>query len=124
MVKALKCLCAVALFAPAIAFAAKFPVRPMVFDGSESQKAKVVEFITKNVYDQYCTRVDMCQESTLRRLERKELEAFKALTHAENRKILDQVISDYCDKIDMCTFTTIKRMYDKNLSASQQKLTW
>ncbi|MNR46887.1 hypothetical protein D3C85_1659170 [compost metagenome] len=60
----------------------------------------------------------------LRRMEQKDLEAFKLLTKAENRKVLDQAISDYCSNLDMCNYAMIQRMYEKNLAASKQKLSW
>jgi hypothetical protein len=124
MLKTLRSLFAVALFAPALAFAGQLPVHPMDFDGSEAQKTVVIDYITKNVYKQYCTGINMCQESMLRRMEQKDLDAFKLLTKAENRKVLDQAISDYCSNLDMCNYAMIQRMYEKNLAASKQKLSW
>lgn len=55
----------------------------MDFDGSEAQKTMVINYITKNVYKQYCTGINMCQESMLRRMEQKDLDAFKLLTKAD-----------------------------------------
>ena len=124
MLKTIRGLLAVTLFIPALAGAGQIPVHPMDFDGSEEQKTLVIKYITKHVYDQYCTGINMCQESTLRRMEQKDLDAFKSLTRAENRKVLDQAITDFCKTIDMCSFATIQRMYEKNLAASKQKLSW
>lgn len=124
MFKTLRSLFTAAFFVPALAFATELPVHPMDFDGSEAQKTMVINYITKNVYKQYCTGINMCQESMLRRMEEKDLDAFKSLTKAENRKILDQAITDHCITLDMCSFSMIKRMYEKNLAASKQKLSW
>lgn len=122
MFKTLRSLFFAALCVPALASAGQIPIHPMDFDGSAEQKTVVIGYITKNVYSQYCTDRNMCQESMLRRMEQKDLDAFKLLTKAENRKVLDQAISDYCVSLDMCSFSMIQRMYEKNLSASKQKL--
>lgn len=124
MLKTIRGLLAVTLFIPVLAGAGQIPVHPMDFDGSEEQKALVINYITKHVYDQYCEGINMCQESMLRRMEQKDLDAFKYLTKAENRKVLDQAITDYCKTIDICSFSMIQRMYEKNLAASKQKLSW
>lgn len=124
MLKIVRRLLAVALFAPTVAIATTLPFHPMDFDGSEAQKAEVIEFITKVTKSQYCTNLNMCQDVTLRRMERANLDAFKKLTEAKNRKILDQVIDAYCTKLNNCNFIILERMYRRNLEASQQKLTW
>lgn len=101
-------------------------IHPMDFDGSDQQKAAVVEFIKKTVKKDYCeSGIDMCQESTLRMMEQQNLEAFKKATKATDRKIMDRVIKDYCNSgVDMCNYTTIQMMYEQNLQASQKKLEW
>ena len=67
----------------------------------------------------------MCQPTTLRMMEQQNLSAFKKLTKAQDRKVLDRVIKDYCDGgLDMCNYTTIEMMYQQNLKASGEQLTW
>ena len=124
MIKALRLFLATALCVPTLAFAAQPPIHPMDFDGSDQQKALVIDYITKNVYKQYCTGINMCQESMLRRMEEKDLEAFKGLTKVENRPILDRAIGDYCNTLDLCSYSMIQKMYEKNLAASKKKLSW
>lgn len=124
MLKIVRRFLAVALFVPTMAIATTLPFHPMDFDDSEAQKAQVIEFITKITKSQYCTNLNMCQDVTLRRMERANLEAFKTLTEAKNRKIFDQVIDAYCTRLNSCNFITLERMYRHNLEASQQKLTW
>lgn len=101
-------------------------VNPMDFDGSEAKKQEVLDFIQKRVKADYCDgAIDMCQESMLRMMEKQNLTAFKKLTQATDRKILNQVISDYCRSgIDMCNYETINMMYNQNLKASHEKLAW
>jgi hypothetical protein len=101
-------------------------IHPMDFDGSEEQKNNVIEIIKAQVKKDYCDgAVDMCQDTTLRRVEANNLEAFKEATHAKDRKIMDRVIKDYCQgAVAMCSYSTIWRVYQSNLEASQKKLGW
>lgn len=102
---------------------AKF-IHPMEFTGSEAQKNEVVSYIKARVNKDYCGTVDMCQEVMLRMMETENLEAFKRLTQAKDRKVLDRVIQDYCKTIDMCAYQMIEMMYNENLKAKSQELTW
>lgn len=99
-------------------------INPMDFDGSESQKNQVIEFITASVKKDYCEKVDMCQESTLRMMEKQNLDSFKLATKATDRKIMNSVVRDYCKKIDMCNYSTLWIMYKQNYEASNKKLSW
>lgn len=101
-------------------------VHPLDFDGSEAQKQEVINYIQAKVKDDYCDgQLDMCQPTTLRMMEQQNLKAFKKLTQAKDRKVMDRVIQDYCeDSDDMCTYTTIDMMYQQNLKDNNQKLTW
>ncbi|WP_447789966.1 MULTISPECIES: hypothetical protein [Pseudomonas] len=99
-------------------------INPMDFDGSEAQKKLVIDSITATVKKDYCEKINMCQESTLRMLEKQNLEAFKEATKATDRKIMNAVIHDYCEKIDMCNYGTILMMYKKNSDESKKTLTW
>lgn len=119
----IKKLITIALFS-ANAAAATF-IHPLIFDGSENQRKQVIDYIKSIVHDEYCKKLDMCTPSTLRMMERSNLKAFKQLTTAKNRKLLDRMIRDYChSSIRVCSYTSIKMMYAHNLSASEQKLEW
>lgn len=101
-------------------------VHPLDFDGSEPQKQEVISYIKDRVKADYCDgKIDMCQPTTLRMMENENLEAFKKLTKASDRKILDRVIKDYCKRgLDMCTYSTIAMMYEENAKADKQELSW
>lgn len=101
-------------------------IHPMDFDGSEAQKKRVVEIVKARVKKDYCEGViDMCQDTTLRMMEKQNLDAFKQATAAADRKIMDRVIKDYCGgAVDMCNYSTIMMMYNQNFQASQKKLNW
>ncbi|MGG5215197.1 hypothetical protein [Rahnella variigena] len=101
-------------------------INPMEFDGSEAQKQEVIEYIKARVKADYCDgAVDMCQPTTLRMMEKQNLTAFKNLTKAKNKQILDKVIGDYCEgAVDMCTYATLDMMYKQNLKASGEQLSW
>jgi len=119
----IKKLITITLFS-ANAAAAAF-VHPMDFDNSKSQKKQVVDYIKYVVNHEYCSKMDMCTPATLRMMERSNLSAFKELTTAKNRKLMDRMIHDYCrNSLRVCSYTTIKMMYAHNLSASKQQLEW
>jgi len=99
-------------------------LNPMDFDGSEAQKQQVIDSITATVRKDYCEKIEMCQESTLRMMEKKNLDSFKEATKATDRKIMNAVIHDYGEKIDMCNYSTIWMMYKKNFEAKNKSLTW
>ena len=99
-------------------------IHPLEFDGSDRQKAEVINYIKERVKKDYCETVDMCQESLLRMMEEENLESFKRLTAATEIKILERAITDYCGTVDMCTYQMIEMMYKENLDASEKKLTW
>ena len=100
-------------------------VHPLDFDGSISQKNNVMSYIKSAVKEEYCKRLDMCTPSTVRLMEQHNLNAFKELTSAKNRKLLDRMIHDYCrSTLKMCSYSTIKMMYAHNLSASKKQLKW
>ncbi|MCV6589350.1 MAG: hypothetical protein OIF57_10010 [Marinobacterium sp.] len=102
-------------------FAADF-FNPSHFNGSASQKKQVISFIKENV-DQTYTAIGMGDPSTLRMMEKEELNAFKKLTKVKNKKLLNNVIVQYCN-IGMCNYSTILMMYQEQNVASSQQLTW
>jgi hypothetical protein len=90
-----------------------------------TQKDRIIQIIKDRTRDDYCNKLNMCQETILRMMERENLEAFKRATKAQNRKIMNQVIKDYCRSgLDMCNYATIWMMYEENLNASQESLSW
>ncbi len=103
------------------AFAIEF-VHPLDFNGSKAEKEKVISFIKENVKKTY-TEIGMGDPSTLRMMEKEELNSFKQLTKVKNRKLLDSVIKQYCG-IGMCNYSTILMMYNEQNKASKEKLEW
>ncbi|WP_105901795.1 hypothetical protein [Vibrio gangliei] len=101
-------------------------VNPMDFDGSEAQKQEVITYIQDRVKKEYCdSGLDMCQPTTLRMMEKQNLDAFKQATQLKDKSIMDRVIKDYCHSgVDMCNYTTILMMYKQNEEASKQTLDW
>lgn len=96
----------------------------MDFKGEELQKKIVIEYIKARVKHDYCGTIDMCQAVMLRIMEEENLDAFKRLTVAKERDILDRVIKDYCGIVDMCTYSMLEIMYNENLEASKKSLEW
>lgn len=56
-------------------------------------------------------------------LEKEELECFKKLTQAKDRKLLDSVIETYT-AIGMVSYSTFLMMYEEELKASSETLSW
>lgn len=101
-------------------------VHPMDFNGSDAQKKEVIEYIQARVRKEYCeSGLDMCQNTTLRMMEKKNLEAFKEASQATDRSVMNRVIRDYCyGGVDMCNYSTILMMYKKNVDAGKKSLSW
>jgi len=97
-------------------------VSPINFEGTKSEKEAVIAFIKSNVKKTY-SEIGIGDPSTLRLMEKKELESFKKLTKAKNKKLLKNVITTYCN-IGMCNYNTIQLMYKKQLEDSKKELEW
>ena len=67
--------------------------------------------------------IGMDNASTLRMMERENLNAFKELLKSKNKSILRRVEKTYCD-IGMCNYTTILMMYKEESKAANQSLEW
>lgn len=120
-----RCLFILLLIASFDASAANF-IHPMDFNGSEVEKANAIDYIKARVRKDYCeSGLDMCQNTTLRMMEIENLNAFKELTKATDRHVMDRVIKDYCySGLDMCNYATILMMYKENVNAGKKSLSW
>jgi hypothetical protein len=97
-------------------------VSPINFVETDENKEKVINFIKKQVKDDY-SKIGMDDPSTLRMMEEENLKAFKKLTQVKNISLLKDVIKTYCD-IGMCNYSTILMMYEEQEKASKKKLEW
>ena len=95
-------------------------IHPLDFKGTEGERAKVIEQIKIDVKKTY-SQIGMGDPSTLRMMEKEELNSFKTLTKLSNRKILDSVISQYF-RLGMCNYNTILMMYNEQRKASKEEL--
>jgi hypothetical protein len=109
------------IFSTSISYAYRL-IHPLKFNGTESEKKIVIEYIVENVKKTY-TAIGMDDSTTLRMMEKEELKNFKALTRAKNRGMLDRVIQTYCS-IGMCDYSTIKMMYDQEMKSAGEELNW
>ncbi|CQH51327.1 hypothetical protein ACLIXB_004040 [Yersinia enterocolitica] len=115
---------AIGLFIPLSAFALPDGfVHPSTFNGSENEKNAVLDYIKQDAKDNM-TELDIDSPSTLRMLEKSELSAFKKLTQATDKELLNKVIDTYCDDIDMCSYSILQMMYAQDLKASKEELSW
>ncbi len=103
------------------AFAAGF-VNPIGFEPTEANKTAVVEYVKQNVKQEY-SKIGMDSESTLRMMEKQNLNAFKKLLGAQDKGVLARVIKQYCG-IGMCNYVTIHMMYEQEMKAKGQSLQW
>jgi len=97
-------------------------VSPINFTPTESNKKRVIEYIEKQVKEDY-SAIDMDDPSTLRMMEKENLNAFKELTKVKNTGLLNSVIKTYCE-IGMCNYSTILMMYNEQNKASKESLSW
>ena len=97
-------------------------IHPLDFKGTEAEKKQVIALIEQNVKETY-TALGMGDPSTLRMMEKTELDSFKQLTQVTNRNLLDSVIDQYCS-IGMCDYNTILMMYKEQERESNKKLQW
>jgi len=97
-------------------------VSPINFKSNEPNKQKVISFIQKQVKTDF-TAIGMGDPSTLRMMEKENLNAFKELTGVTNTTLLKSVIKTYCD-IGMCNYTTILMMFNEQNKASKETLDW
>jgi len=97
-------------------------VSPVGFVGNEINKQKVIAYIKKQVKEDY-SAIGMDDPSTLRMMEKENLNAFKKLTKVSNTTLLRKVIKTYCD-IGMCNYSTIRMMYNEQNKASKETLKW
>ena len=81
--------------------------------------SRYIEYDVKKTY----SAIGMDNASTLRMMERENLNAFKELLKSKNKSILRRVEKTYCD-IGMCNYTTILMMYKEESKAANQSLEW
>jgi len=103
------------------AFSQSF-VSPIGFVATDESKADVLAYIRKQVKQEYA-KIGMDDPSTLRMMEKKNLDAFKELTKATNTELLRKVTKTYCD-LGMCDYDTILMMYNKENKESQKTTEW
>lgn len=106
---------------PLVAYSSELP-HPLDFNGNQEEKEKVILYIQQNVKQTY-SAIGMDDSTTLRMMEKEELNSFKQLTKIKNRDLLDRVIQQYCG-IGMCNYNTILMMFNEQNQASKEKLEW
>ncbi len=97
-------------------------ISPINFQPTAENKQKVIDYIKKQVYDDY-SEIGMGDPTTLRMMEKENLDAFKELTSATDTKLLKQIIKTYCE-IGMCNYSTFLMMYNEESKAKKEKLKW
>ena len=117
----MKKLILILLFIPLTSFAQSY-VSPIGFKNTDLNKNKVIEYIKHDVKKTY-SAIGMDNPSTLRMMEKENLNAFKELLSAKNKSLLKRVEKTYCD-IGMCNYSTILMMYNQEEKASNESLGW
>lgn len=97
-------------------------IHPLDFNGSKGEKDKVISYIEELVENQMAL-IGMESNVVSREMEEAELVAFKKLTKAKDRKLLNNLISQlrYTGNI---SYIVLEQMYDYEISASDKKLEW
>jgi hypothetical protein len=97
-------------------------ISPVGFNNSDYNRSKVIEYIKYDVKKSY-SAIGMDDPSTLRMMEKENLDAFKQLLNAKDKSLLKNVEKQYCN-IGMCNYTTILMMYNEQYKASNETLKW
>ena len=97
-------------------------VSPINFINNEANQKKVIDYIKKDVKETY-SAIGMGDPSTLRMMEKENLNAFKQLIKVKNISLLQSVINTYCE-IGMCNYSTILMMYKEQNKANNETLEW
>ena len=95
-------------------YAADF-IHPLDFGGTSEEKEAVVSFIIEQTKAS-CDSIGINDPATIKMMEKQNLAAFKTLTTAKNREILDIVINQ-CKTIGIRDYSTIQMMYNQQLQA-------
>lgn len=106
---------------PALSYSQSY-VSPVGFTSSDYNRNKVIEYIRYDVKKTY-SAIGLNDPSTLRMMEKENLDAFKELLNAKDKSLLKSVEKQYCD-IGLCSYSTILMMYNEQLKASNEKLEW
>ena len=106
---------------PMIGFGQSF-VSPINYVNNETNQKKVVSYIQKDVKETY-SAIGMDDPSTLRMMEKENLNAFKELIKVKDTSLLQKVIKTYCE-IGMCNYSTILMMYKEQNKANNETLEW
>jgi len=97
-------------------------VSPIDYNNTEANQKRVISYIQKNVKETY-SLIGMDDPSTLRMMEKENLNAFKELIKISNTSLLQNVIKIYCE-IGMCNYSTILMMYREQNKANNETLEW
>ena len=106
---------------PMIGFGQSF-VSPINYVNNETNQKKVISYIQKDVKKTY-SAIGMDDPSTLRMMEKENLNAFKELIKVKDTSLLQKVIKTYCE-IGMCNYSTILMMYKEQNKANNETLEW
>lgn len=110
------------ILAKQVGFAQSEFVHPLDFRDTPEQRRVVLQYIVSSVEEQ-CMKLGIEDLATRRAVEEGELEAFKTLTQATSRQILDRVIAE-CHRLDIYDYATILAVYEGELEASRKSLEW
>lgn len=97
-------------------------VNPNTFKGSEKERQEVVAWIKENIKKKY-SAIGMDNPSTLRMMEKEDLNSFKELIVVGDKKLLTKVIDTY-SAIGINDYNTILMMYREEEKSSKESLSW
>ena len=106
---------------PALSYSQTY-ISAVGFTNTDYNRNKVIEYIKYDVKKTY-TAIGLNDPSTLRMMEKENLDAFKELLSAKDKSLLKSVEKQYCD-IGLCNYSTILMMYKEQLKSSNETLKW
>jgi hypothetical protein len=103
-------------------------IHPLEF--KETQKQEVLDYIKDNNYKALCKGVyKICDGISLRNAAISDLNAFKELMKANDKKLLDDIVDSNCNGLASsilmtCNYTTILRVYNNSVTIRNNPLEW
>lgn len=100
----------------------KYFVDPISYQDTPENRKRVIDYIKLEVKETYSS-IGLGDPMTLRMMEKKNLEAFKALIEVKNKVLLKSVIKEYSD-IGFYDYSSYLMMYNAQLDALNTNLSW
>lgn len=97
-------------------------IHPHSFKGSDIEKKQLIKQIQQAAKAK-SVLIGMNDPTTLRMMEKEELNAFKSLLKNSNKQLLDISIEQACGA-GMCDYSSINMLYQQHVQSNSSELEW